>query len=188
MESGSPDKDPGPSGCQPGPPPPAKGPLPGGSGEGSTPGDVPQIEGSPDQAVANRGGTHAKLADILFQPNQLNGPLGLLDKCMLSKAKVLVVTRHKKGIRGVCTGIVVAFDRHMNLILRDVDEQYTVLSKAPEESTGRDEGDGKLLRWKKKLEYFERHLQQVLLRGENIILVSTSSDSSRNFREYLRCR
>jgi small nuclear ribonucleoprotein (snRNP)-like protein len=38
-----------------------------------------------------------------------------------------VVTRHRSGVRGVATGFLTAFDRHMNLIMRDVHEEYTVL-------------------------------------------------------------
>lgn len=32
--------------------------------------------------------------------------------------------RHCVGVRGVCEGVPVAFDRHMNLVLRDVVERY----------------------------------------------------------------
>ena len=32
--------------------------------------------------------------------------------------------RHCVGVRGVCEGVPVVFDRHMNLVLRDVVERY----------------------------------------------------------------
>lgn len=33
--------------------------------------------------------------------------------------------RHCTGVRGVCEGVVVVYDRHMNLVLREVKECYT---------------------------------------------------------------
>ncbi len=35
-----------------------------------------------------------------------------------------VLTRHCAGVRGVCTGRLIAFDHHMNLVLRDVEEWW----------------------------------------------------------------
>ncbi|UPQ97497.1 hypothetical protein HOP50_01g07910 [Chloropicon primus] len=100
------------------------------------------------------------------------GPLGVLEKAMRTGQKVMVVTRHKSGIRGVCLGLVAAFDKHFNLVLRDVDERYTVLHKvAPE-------GEKETDRWKKKLKYYRRHVPQMLLRGEGIVLVSLGGENA----------
>ena len=53
------------------------------------------------------------------------GPLLLLQHLQSLAATVCVVTRHSRGVRGRVTGRLVAFDRHLNLILRDAVEVYT---------------------------------------------------------------
>ncbi|KAI7838610.1 hypothetical protein COHA_007617 [Chlorella ohadii] len=55
------------------------------------------------------------------------GPMLLLTRCYQERARVRVVTRHARGVRGTSEGTLVAFDKYMNLVLRDVEEQYTVL-------------------------------------------------------------
>ena len=55
------------------------------------------------------------------------GPLLLLKACYQQRSRVRVVTRHAHGVRGASEGTLVAFDRYLNLVLRDVEEQYTVL-------------------------------------------------------------
>jgi len=49
-------------------------------------------------------------------------PLALLEQLMRSKARAHVVLRRRGGVKGVLLGYVQAFDRHMNLLLADVDE------------------------------------------------------------------
>ena len=113
-----------------------------------------------------------KCLNLLFKNRkQLEGPVTVLEKGMKSKSKVLVVTRHKNGIRGVCSGYIEAFDKHHNIVLRDVDEQYTVLHRLPSE---KEEGT-----WKKKLKYYKRHIPQVLIRGESIVLVSLNPNDEK---------
>ena len=58
-----------------------------------------------------------------------SGPTGLLRASV--GRPLWIVTRHRCGMRGVARGTVVAFDRHLNLVLRDVDETYTVLLRVP---------------------------------------------------------
>lgn len=57
------------------------------------------------------------------------GPLLLLRRAYEDSLEVRLVTRHARGVRGVAIGTLVGFDRHMNLLLRDVQETYTVLLK-----------------------------------------------------------
>jgi small nuclear ribonucleoprotein (snRNP)-like protein len=59
------------------------------------------------------------------------GPLRLLAQWAAQGARVRVVTRHAAGVRGSATGLLRCFDRHMNLLLEDVAEVYTVMLKVP---------------------------------------------------------
>ncbi|KAK2849384.1 hypothetical protein Q5P01_009218 [Channa striata] len=51
-------------------------------------------------------------------------PLGELFRCVEEKIRVRVHIRTFKGLRGVCSGFVVAFDKFWNLAMVDVDETY----------------------------------------------------------------
>ncbi|MEW5300853.1 MAG: hypothetical protein WDW36_003753 [Sanguina aurantia] len=48
-----------------------------------------------------------------------------------ARRRVKVITRHGRGVRGVAVGYLTAYDRFMNVVLRDVQESYTVLVKKP---------------------------------------------------------
>ncbi|XP_040201008.1 U7 snRNA-associated Sm-like protein LSm11 isoform X1 [Rana temporaria] len=52
------------------------------------------------------------------------GPLGMLYRCVQERLKVNVHIRTFKGLRGVCSGFVVAFDKFWNMAMVDVDETY----------------------------------------------------------------
>ncbi|KAM7000846.1 U7 snRNA-associated Sm-like protein LSm11 [Tautogolabrus adspersus] len=51
-------------------------------------------------------------------------PLGELYKCVQERIRVRVHIRTFKGLRGVCSGFVVAFDKFWNMAMVDVDETY----------------------------------------------------------------
>ncbi|NXX82839.1 LSM11 protein, partial [Urocolius indicus] len=59
-------------------------------------------------------------------------PLGELHRCVQDGVKINVHIRTFKGLRGVCTGFLVAFDKFWNMALTDVDETYRkpVMGKA----------------------------------------------------------
>lgn len=53
------------------------------------------------------------------------GPLSMLHSIHVQRQRVRVLVRYVDCIRGTLTGYLVAFDKHFNMILRDVDEVYT---------------------------------------------------------------
>ncbi|KAF4104830.1 hypothetical protein G5714_014161 [Onychostoma macrolepis] len=57
-------------------------------------------------------------------PLHTGSPLGELNRCVQEKIRVKVHIRTFKGLRGVCSGFVVAFDKFWNLAMVDVDETY----------------------------------------------------------------
>ncbi|XP_056328246.1 U7 snRNA-associated Sm-like protein LSm11 [Danio aesculapii] len=57
-------------------------------------------------------------------PLHTGSPLGQLNRCVQEKIRVKVHIRTFKGLRGVCSGFVVAFDKFWNLAMVDVDETY----------------------------------------------------------------
>ena len=107
------------------------------------------------------------LARILADAKARGGPLSLLVRAQERGHRVAVVTRHASGVRGVARATVVAFDRHLNMVLRDVRETYTVRLR---EEVPREDGPG--TRTKVRLDARERSVQQVFLRGEQVVTVA----------------
>lgn len=94
------------------------------------------------------------------------GPLLLLKQAYQQKGRVRVVTRHGHGVRGVAEGTLLAFDKHFNIVLWDVEEKYTVLLRGVERVAG-----DKVRRGNKQ-DHRQRRLKQVLIRGECVVMVS----------------
>ncbi|XP_012886325.1 PREDICTED: U7 snRNA-associated Sm-like protein LSm11 [Dipodomys ordii] len=79
------------------------------------------------------GGVHVLISsgNLIFPLDTLTlmdvhegSPLGELHRCIREGVKVNVHIRTFKGLRGVCTGFLVAFDKFWNMALTDVDETY----------------------------------------------------------------
>lgn len=108
-----------------------------------------------------------------------SGPMSILYRACFSKPKqrIRVVTRYVDGIRGIFTGYMIGYDKHFNLILKDVDETYSPrptkddreISNAQQEIQRRLSGyklhSGKL--WTNR----QRHVRQLLVRGDTVVSV-----------------
>lgn len=93
------------------------------------------------------------------------GPFGWLAECVRDGRSVRIVTRHKRGIRGEAIGKIVAFDKHLNMVLRDVKETYHVrLMKEKECKDG----------CRPVLEKRRRKLPNVFLTGKSIVMVNSA--------------
>ena len=91
------------------------------------------------------------------------GPSLALSRLYANRTRVQVTTRHRSGVRGWARGTIVAVDKHWNLVLRDVDEEYTVLLKSQKGK--------RIVRHQEKR---RRNLQQVFIAGNSIVLISIS--------------
>ena len=135
--------------------------------------------------AANKQNREAKFlnSNILFYNTHRHGPQSFLGKAVKSHKKFCVITRSFKGIRGICVGFLLAFDRYSNMIIIDVCEiwRQPLLGEAfhKEESLTvcflktlfqnvqtSDEKDKKAL--PNRLQY--RNVGQLFLRGSNVVL------------------
>ncbi|KAM9184725.1 U7 snRNA-associated Sm-like protein LSm11 [Mergus octosetaceus] len=94
------------------------------------------VNAGPEQEAAAGGAAarrrRAPRNVLTRMPLHEGSPLGELHRCVRDGVKINVHIRTFKGLRGVCTGFLVAFDKFWNMALTDVDETYRkpVLGKA----------------------------------------------------------
>lgn len=99
------------------------------------------------------------------------GPLQYLKSLLTQRRpRVRVLTRYNSGIRGTLTGQLVAFDKHWNLILRDVDESYTQIARRNDQSMIQHEI------FRRRQGRQKRHMAQLMVRGDTIVLVYRVAD------------
>ncbi|KAG8459684.1 hypothetical protein KFE25_003136 [Diacronema lutheri] len=110
-----------------------------------------------------------------------HGPLQLAKRLLGSR--VCVVTRHRNCVRGTCTGLLMAVDRHLNLLLFEAEDVFVPahdaaartgetgelldasagIARAVRGMHGTHSSHGQLL--------VRRRFGQVLFRGESVVLV-----------------
>ena len=106
------------------------------------------------------------------ESRERGGPLSVLVRAFDEGRRIRVATRHRSGIRGVAVAYLKAFDVYMNMVLQDVHEAYTVRlrhSVVDPKRPGR-------TRVKYKLESRRRHMNQVFLRGEQVVTIAVEED------------
>ncbi|KAL8454941.1 hypothetical protein Emed_000001 [Eimeria media] len=93
-------------------------------------------------------------AHLVNRDNPEGGPLTLLSRCVLDNSQVLINCRNNRKL----LGRVKAFDRHCNLLLTDVREMWSEVSR----------GGGKK---KQKTVNKDRFISKLFLRGDAVILI-----------------
>ncbi len=106
------------------------------------------------------------------ESRERGGPLSVLVKAFDEGRRIRVATRHRSGIRGVAVAYLKAFDVYMNMVLQDVHEAYTVRLRRSADDPRR---PGRT-RVTYKLESRRRHLNQVFLRGEQVVTIAVEED------------
>lgn len=76
-------------------------------------------------AAGKAANTKAPPAFVAIASMYQQGPFSLLYETLMRRKRVRVVIRYSNGIRGTLTGTLLAFDKHFNLLLRNVDEVYS---------------------------------------------------------------
>lgn len=78
-----------------------------------------------DDSIIQRKKRKLPILSSIASTYENQGPLSLLYKIHTKKQRIRVMIRYADCIRSTLTGYLLAFDKHMNMILRDVDEVYT---------------------------------------------------------------
>jgi small nuclear ribonucleoprotein (snRNP)-like protein len=126
------------------------------------------------------------LKKIAVNAQGKEGPLLRLYEYFVKKSIIKVILRGGKQIRGRCEGQLIAFDKHWNLILVNVEEHYRVREILPVSEghildntevrlnkekgiEGEDiEGEDYIARWIWKT----RKIKQLLIKGDSVVLIS----------------
>jgi len=81
----------------------------------------------PNQDVMIPTRPKRKARNVLTRMDEYEeGPLSLLRRAVKDGIRVRVWTRAHVYIRGICSGFLVAYDKHLNLALTDVDEEFLI--------------------------------------------------------------
>ena len=99
---------------------------------------------------------------------------------MKDKRRVKVLIRRLAGSRGCITGYVRSFDKHLNMLLADCDEEYVPIRALAKRRDVSGVFDYTESQSKKRRVVFRRFLAQVMVRGDNIILVCRSDSDDAN--------
>ncbi|EGZ16918.1 hypothetical protein PHYSODRAFT_377272, partial [Phytophthora sojae] len=116
----------------------------------------------------------------------LEGPFRVLRRCFLERMRVFVVVRRVNSVRGTCSGFLKAFDKHMNLVLLDVTQEFVphntherLLREVREGN--RAAGDAVFSaadrRWNRRVLASaggtqREYIKQLFIRGDNVVSVS----------------
>jgi small nuclear ribonucleoprotein (snRNP)-like protein len=144
----------------------------------------PPSTSASDAATSAAGKKNKKMPSCFAATAALHaggGPLSVLYRAWEQRQRIRVLTRYIHGIRGTLTGYLIAFDKHMNLILQDVDEHYSPPKRGSRHDDGGSNSSAEAQRRTRALTMprsvgedwtlRQRHLRQVLVRGDAVVLV-----------------
>ncbi|XP_030757043.1 U7 snRNA-associated Sm-like protein LSm11 [Sitophilus oryzae] len=125
--------------------------------------------------------------NVFTRMDAVQGPLALLRKYVKEKTRIKIVTRNDKGVRGYCTAFLLAFDKHFNLALDEVEEfwkrsiktKFTVPTNASGTGDVSMKKSGnhvqvppvKTKQISKNTEECQRYVQRMVMRGEHVVLI-----------------
>ena len=152
---------------------------------------APEVTGgrlfSQDQMPVTR--TRKSLPNVLtFMDKMKNkgGPMSVMSECVEQRKRVKVLVRGIDRMRGNLVGFLIAFDKHWNLALSDVEETFTrkryrkCASNLNDKTEPASKTDSKsqigfstyrIFETLRKHEVVKRHVPQVVLRGEHVACV-----------------
>lgn len=118
-----------------------------------------------------------------YESKNYKGPYSVLASIFVNRQRVRVVVRYVNGIRGTVTGYLVAFDKHMNLILRDADEVYSprLVAAATTTETGENDGEHRLSNVEVELQRRQSGLTGRVVEHQN-----TTTTTATNVQQYHR--
>ena len=125
--------------------------------------------GQADADPPRRLGAFDEIAELTKE-----GPYALLYRAYKARGRVRVILRWQGGVRGTCEGTLLAYDKHFNLLLRDCVEDYAQ-PELVQRPVGGDADRGQAparVCWRRKLVHRSRALEQVLVRGDSVVLVT----------------
>ncbi len=136
--------------------------------------EVTQIEKSKmhifdEIAAAAIKPTKAKSGEMTTVKEDINPPIYLIYQFMQGNIRVCVTIRRKSGVRGCLKGYIKAFDKHFNLLLVDVDEEYIPVTKAAKRKLKL--GIFSFFNPRNNHIVLKRHLPQLLVRGDNVVVI-----------------
>ena len=113
------------------------------------------------------------------------GPMAQLAKYVRDNCRIKVVTRSATGIKGEMEANLVAFDKHWNLALIDVDERFNrkrfggkeFCVKRPLKVNNDNEAEMiglstiRVIKTRRNSQLCVRHIPQLMLRGEHVVSV-----------------
>ena len=116
--------------------------------------------GSQSSSASQSSLRRRELPTILTRMKQSSGPMSILYKSLNNRINILIRRRKASpifsGRFARLNGLLIAFDKHCNLVMSDVDEKYQ--------------------KYKSKTDltvvHVNNHVNQLFIRGDNVILIS----------------